>query len=104
MANQGLCDKNHLVYDCFCGTGSMLIAAGLFGSYVLGSDIDFLMLHARTKPSRISQKIRAKDESVKANMEQYNLSKYYLDVFVGDFATCPLVDSLKFDSIICDRK
>lgn len=104
MANQGLCKENHFVFDPFCGTGSMLIAAGLFGSYVFGSDIDFLMLHGRTKPSRISQKIRDKDESVKANMEQYNLSKFYLDVFVGDFATCPLVDTLKFDSIICDRK
>lgn len=103
MANQGLCDKNHLVFDPFCGTGSMLIAAALFKSYVYGSDIDFLMLHGRTKPSRISQASRL-NESVKANMEQYKLSNFYLDVFVGDFAKCPLVDSLKFDSIICDRK
>lgn len=104
MATQGLCKKNCLVLDPFCGTGSMLIAAALFGSYVIGSDIDFLMLHGRTKPSRITDKVRAKDESVKANMEQYKLSHLFLDVFVGDFATCPLADNIKFDAIITDRK
>lgn len=104
MATQGLCNKNDLVYDPFVGTGSLLIGAALFGSYTIGSDIDFLMLHARTKPSRVTQKVRDKDESVKANMEQYQLGHLFLGVFVGDFSNCPLHNSIKFDSIICDRK
>lgn len=104
MANQAMCDKNQLMFDPFCGTGSLLIGAAKFGSYVIGSDIDFLMLHARTRPSRIQQKVREKDESVRANMNQYSLQHLYLDVFVGDFANCPLNNSIQFDSIISDRK
>ena len=104
MANQGLCNPNDLMFDPFCGTGSMLIAGALFGSYVIGMDIDYLTLHAKTKPSRALQKVRAADESIRANMEQYNLQNLYLDVFVGDFANYPLKENLKFDSIICDRK
>jgi tRNA (guanine10-N2)-methyltransferase len=104
MANQALCDKNHLAFDPFCGTGSMLIAAAMFGSYVIGSDIDYLMLHGKTRPSRITQKVREKGESVKANMQQYSLSHLFLDVFVGDFSICPFVSSIQFDSIICDRE
>ncbi|CAG9807124.1 unnamed protein product [Chironomus riparius] len=102
MANQGLCSQNDLMFDPFCGTGSMLIAGALFGSYVIGMDIDYLTLHAKTKPSRALQKVRAADESIRANMEQYNLQNLYLDVFVGDFANYPLKGNLKFDSIICD--
>lgn len=104
MANQGLCKPNDLMFDPFCGTGSMLIAGALFGSYVIGMDIDYLTLHAKTKPSRALQKVRAADESIRANMKQYNLQHLYLDVFVGDFANYPLKENLTFDSIICDRK
>jgi tRNA (guanine10-N2)-methyltransferase len=102
MANQGLCQENEIMFDPFCGTGSMLVSAALFGSYVIGSDIDYQMLHAKTKPSRIQQKVREKDESIKANLQQYKLEHLYLDVFVGDFCNCPLSDSLTFDSIITD--
>lgn len=104
MANQGMCDKNHIVFDPFAGTGSMLLSAAKFGSYVIGSDIDFLMLHGKTKPSRISQKVRALDESIVANMQQYGLEHLYLDVFVSDFSNCPFTDAIIFDSIITDRK
>lgn len=70
----------------------------------MGADIDYLMLHAKTKPSRVRQKVRGTDESIKANLIQYNLEHLYLDVFVGDFTNCPLSDSIQFDSIITDRK
>lgn len=104
MANQAKAAPNQLMFDPFCGTGSLLIAAAKFGSYVMGADIDYQMLHAKTRPSRINQKAREKDESVAANMLQYSLSHLYLDVFIGDFANCPLKDTIKFDSVICDRK
>lgn len=70
----------------------------------MGSDIDFLMLHGRSKPSRVWQKKRADDESIKANMIQYNLQHLYLDIFVADFSNCPLSDSMQLDAIITDRK
>lgn len=123
MANQAMCDKNQLMYDPFAGyvfvlaqfavfikknlifsTGSLLISAAKFGSYVMGSDIDFLMLHGRTKPSRVQQKIREEDENIKSNMMQYNLEHMYIDVFVSDFSNCPFVESIQFDSVITDRK
>lgn len=89
---------------CLHRTGSLLVAAAKFGSYVCGSDIDYLMLHAKTKPSRVRQKVREKDESIKANLIQYGLQHLYIDVFVADFSNCPLTDSICFDSIITDRK
>jgi len=57
MANQAQIRKGDLVFDPFVGTGSLLIAASQFGGYTFGTDIDFLMLHGRTRPTRISQKV-----------------------------------------------
>lgn len=78
MANQALAKPGDLVYDPFVGSGSLLVAAAKFGgrsfkitiddeffdnfaimkiAYVAGSDIDFLMLHGKTRPSRIKQKV-----------------------------------------------
>ena len=52
MANLALVRPGDLVFDPFVGTGSLLVAAGVVGGYVMGTDIDYLMLHARTRPSR----------------------------------------------------
>lgn len=57
MANQAQVKSGDLVLDPFVGTGSLLVAAAQFGGYVFGSDIDYLMLHGRTRPSRITQKV-----------------------------------------------
>lgn len=81
-----------------------MVSAAKFGSYVIGSDIDYLMLHGKTKPTRVKQKVREKDESIKANLIQYGLEHLYLDVFVGDFSNCPFSDAIQFDSIITDRE
>lgn len=32
--------------------GSLLVAAAKFGGHVIGTDIDYLMLHGRTRPTR----------------------------------------------------
>lgn len=37
--------------------GSLLIAAASFGGYVFGTDIDFMMLHAKTKPTRKQDRV-----------------------------------------------
>lgn len=57
MANQAQVRQGDLILDPFVGTGSLLVAASQFGGYTLGTDIDFLMLHGRTKPTRINQKV-----------------------------------------------
>ncbi|XP_074030901.1 tRNA (guanine(10)-N(2))-methyltransferase TRMT11 [Leptinotarsa decemlineata] len=102
MANQAKVKEGDIILDPFVGTGSLLVAAAHFGGYVLGTDIDYLMLHARTRPSRINQKRRETDESIKANMKQYNLEHRYLDVLVNDFSVPFWRDDFQFDAIITD--
>ena len=61
MANQAQVRSGDMVLDPFVGSGSLLVAAAEFGGYVIGGDIDYLMLHARTRPSRITQKVQQKN-------------------------------------------
>lgn len=102
MSNQALVSKGDLVFDPFVGTGSLLVCAAKFGAYVMGTDIDYMMLHAKNRPSRITQKVREKDESIRANLVQYNCEKQYLDVLVSDFSSTIFKDGIVFDSIITD--
>lgn len=104
MANQAKVKDGDILFDPFVGSGSLLVAAARFGGYVFGSDIDYLMLHAKTRPSRIKQKEREADESIKANMRQYNLEHRYLDVLINDFSSPSWKDGIQFDAIITDRK
>lgn len=57
MANQALIKKGDVVMDPFVGSGSLLVAAAHFGGYVIGVDIDFLMLHGKTRPTRIQDRV-----------------------------------------------
>ncbi|XP_076636962.1 tRNA (guanine(10)-N(2))-methyltransferase TRMT11 [Colletes latitarsis] len=102
MANQAQVQKGDIVLDPFVGTGSLLVAASHFGGYTLGTDIDFLMLHGRTRPTRITQKIREKDESVAANMSQYGKSSYHIDIVVSDFSVPLWRSDMCVDAIITD--
>ncbi|XP_012141923.2 tRNA (guanine(10)-N(2))-methyltransferase TRMT11 isoform X1 [Megachile rotundata] len=102
MANQAQVQKGDIVLDPFVGTGSLLVAASHFGGYTLGTDIDFLMLHGRTRPTRITQKIREEDESIAANMSQYGIRSYYLDVVVSDFSYALWRTDMRIDAIITD--
>jgi tRNA (guanine10-N2)-methyltransferase len=56
------------VIDPFVGSGSLIVAAAQFGSSVVGSDIDYLMIHAKNKSSRVGQKKRAKGEHLKGKV------------------------------------
>ena len=97
MANLTKVDRTHLVFEPFVGTGkalkdfkvasnifqfskigSILLACTQFGAQVIGSDIDFLMVHALTKPSRVGQKKRIKVESIEGNFEQYTFDPLLL--------------------------
>lgn len=102
MANQAQVKLGDMVLDPFVGSGSLLVAAAHFGAFVWGSDIDYLMLHGRTRPTRVGQKIRTKDESIRGNMRQYGTESRYLDVVVSDFSLHNWKPGLKFDAIITD--
>lgn len=55
MANLANVKENDIVVDPFVGTGSILVAAASLGAHVIGSDIDWLMLHGKTRSSRAFQ-------------------------------------------------
>lgn len=64
-----------------------------------------LFLSCTGKPSRHNQKKRASDESVRANLQQYGLSQYYIDILVADSSKQSLWrTSQLFDAIITDRE
>ncbi|KAF4517753.1 hypothetical protein B566_EDAN002958 [Ephemera danica] len=102
MANQAQVQSGHLVLDPFVGSGSLLVAAAQFGGYVWGGDLDYLMLHGKSRPVRPNQKVRAENESIKNNLAIYGLSSHYLDVLVADAALPIWRPDLRFDAIITD--
>ncbi len=102
MANLVQVNQSHLVYDPFVGTGSILLASAQFGAQVIGSDIDYLMVHARTKPSRVGQKKRIKGESFRGNFDQYSLQSKMVDVIVADASNPPWRQDVLFDAIVTD--
>ncbi|CAB0016649.1 unnamed protein product [Nesidiocoris tenuis] len=103
MANQGLVKNGSFVFDPFVGSGSLLVAAAQFGGYVLGADIDYLMLHGRSAPTRKQARHKPRhEESVMANMKQYGLSSQYVDLVIADFSLPLWSKTLKLDAIITD--
>ncbi|XP_055549847.1 tRNA (guanine(10)-N2)-methyltransferase homolog [Wyeomyia smithii] len=102
MANQALAKRGDVVFDPFVGSGSLLVAAAKFGAYVMGSDIDYMTVHGKSKPTRANQKVRACDESIYANLTQYGCEGQYLDVLISDFSRSIWNDCIQFDSIVTD--
>ncbi|XP_078505053.1 tRNA (guanine(10)-N(2))-methyltransferase TRMT11 [Lissotriton helveticus] len=102
MANHAKVKENHLVYDPFVGTGGLLLSSAHFGAYVCGTDIDYNTVHGIGKASRKNQKWRGPDENIRANLRQYGLEKYYLDVFVSDTSKSIWRKNTWFDAIITD--
>lgn len=102
MANHGKVKKNDIVFDPFVGTGGLLIASAHFGAYVYGTDIDYNTVHGLGKASRKNQKWRGPDENIRANLRQYGLEKYYLDVLVSDASKPSWKKGTYFDAIITD--
>uniref|UniRef100_A0A182Y772 tRNA (guanine(10)-N(2))-methyltransferase TRMT11 n=1 Tax=Anopheles stephensi TaxID=30069 RepID=A0A182Y772_ANOST len=102
MANQGLVRGGDLVLDPFAGSGSLLVAAAKFGAYVIGADIDYMIVHGKSKPTRVNQKVRAEDESIYANLQQYGCGGLFVDVLIADFSRSIWAGGMVFDSIITD--
>ncbi|XP_054992894.1 tRNA (guanine(10)-N2)-methyltransferase homolog isoform X1 [Sorex araneus] len=82
--------------------GGLLIASAHFGAYVYGTDIDYNTVHGLGKASRKNQKWRGPDENIRANLRQYGLEKYYLDVLVSDASKPSWRKDTYFDAIITD--
>lgn len=101
-ANAAKISSNDLVYDPFVGSGGLLLAAAHKGAHVFGADIDWLLLHGKSRPSRIGQKQRLDDENVRANFNQYNMTSQYIDVLVSDISRSPWSDRMILDAIIAD--
>ncbi|CBZ23458.1 methyltransferase-like protein [Leishmania mexicana MHOM/GT/2001/U1103] len=58
MANMsGVC-RGHYVYDPFCGTGSLLIAAAHYGARTFGSDADGRAMRAGTEKGKTSPQMQ----------------------------------------------
>ncbi|KAF8564282.1 tRNA guanosine 2' O methyltransferase TRM11 [Paragonimus westermani] len=87
MANAGLCEQGSLVWDPFLGTGSIVLAASIWGALGAGSDIDYALLHGMGMSPKAGQGQRMNGECLRVNYQQYNLQSRYLDVVVADAAS-----------------
>ncbi|CAH2249702.1 tRNA (guanine(10)-N2)-methyltransferase homolog [Pelobates cultripes] len=102
MANHARVKPNDLVFDPFVGTGGLLVPCAHFGAYVCGSEIDYNTAHGLGKASRMNQKWRGPDENIRANLRQYGLEKYYVDVLLSDASKPIWRKGPLFDAIITD--
>lgn len=81
MSNQILSQRGKVVWDCFVGTGSLLVAASVHGAMCVGTDIDVRVLKGIKKGK--------KAESVRSNFEQYKLP--FPELIRGDLSRLPLL-------------
>ena len=81
MVNLARAKKGSTVLDPFCGTGGILIEAGIVGARVIGTDIDEKMV-----------------EGTKKNLEYCNIKDY--NIFQGDARYITLAE--KVDAIVTD--
>ncbi|CAF1029949.1 unnamed protein product [Brachionus calyciflorus] len=102
MANMGNVNSTSFVYDPFVGTGSLLVGAAHCGAHVAGADLDYNLVHSRGLSSRMGQKYRRKDETIRNNLKQYGFESKYLDILAADFSSKYIRDNFKFDAIITD--
>uniref|UniRef100_A0A6I8ND68 tRNA (guanine(10)-N(2))-methyltransferase TRMT11 n=1 Tax=Ornithorhynchus anatinus TaxID=9258 RepID=A0A6I8ND68_ORNAN len=102
MTNHGRVKENDVVFDPFVGTGGLLVASAHFGAYVCGTDIDYNTVHGLGKATRRNQKWRGPDENIRANLRQYGLEKYYLDVLVSDASKPSWRKGMFFNTILTD--
>uniref|UniRef100_A0A8C5LC41 tRNA (guanine(10)-N(2))-methyltransferase n=1 Tax=Jaculus jaculus TaxID=51337 RepID=A0A8C5LC41_JACJA len=94
--------KRHFIGNTSMDAGGLLIASAHFGAYVYGTDIDYNMVHGLGKANRKNQKWRGPDENIRANLRQYGLEKYYLDVLVSDASKPSWRKGTYFDVILTD--
>ncbi|KHJ95105.1 hypothetical protein OESDEN_04949 [Oesophagostomum dentatum] len=94
--------ENDLVLDPFMGTGGLLLPAAEFGAYVVGTEINYQIAKAVGKSSRHDMEMRAEDESVRANFEQYGTERHYLCGILADASWHDLWERPLFSAIVTD--
>ena len=85
MSNQVLSRPGAVMWDCFVGTGSLLVASTAHGSHCIGTDIDVRVLKGIKKGRRA--------ESVRSNFQQYGLR--FPELVRADLSALPL----RFDGL-----
>lgn len=80
MSNQVLSRPGAVMWDCFAGTGSLLVASTAHGSHCIGTDIDVRVLKGIKKGK--------KAESVRSNFSQYGLR--FPELVRADLSALPL--------------
>ena len=80
MSNQVLSRPGAVMWDCFAGTGSLLVASTAHGSHCIGTDIDVRVLKGIKKGK--------KAESVRSNFLQYGLR--FPELVRADLSALPL--------------
>ncbi|KAJ7072373.1 tRNA guanosine-2'-O-methyltransferase [Mycena amicta] len=94
MANQALAAPSKLVYDLFCGTGSMAYPVAYFGAQVYGSDIDGRQMRGKG----------GKDDppGVLKAAKQYGVADRIVDLCTFDVTRNPWRCGNLFDAIVTD--
>lgn len=92
MSNQILSQNGYLVWDCFVGTGSLLVAASAHGAFCMGSDIDKRVLKGEKKGKQVG--------SIRGNFDQYQMEPP--ELVRMDLSHLLLRSFPLFDGILCD--
>ncbi|KAJ7045462.1 S-adenosyl-L-methionine-dependent methyltransferase [Mycena alexandri] len=94
MANQALASSSKLVYDPFCGTGSMAYPIAYFGAQVFGSDIDGRQMRGKAGKDQPPGVLRA--------AKQYGVADRIVDLCTFDVTRNPWRCGDLFDTIVTD--
>ncbi|KAF8210179.1 tRNA guanosine-2'-O-methyltransferase [Mycena galopus ATCC 62051] len=94
MANQALASPSRLVYDPFCGTGSMAYPTAYFGAQVFGSDIDGRQMRGKGGKDQPPGVLRA--------AKQYGVADRIVDLCTFDVTRNPWRCGNLFDAIVTD--
>ncbi|KAI3640485.1 hypothetical protein MIR68_001363 [Amoeboaphelidium protococcarum] len=116
MANIGKCRSGSMVYDPFCGTGSVLVCCAQMGAFAMGSDLDMEVLIGwtkwmRQKRSKIIAEWQQQYEQSTASISnggiydvfaQYGLSHKLIGLFTNDMMKPTVQQTEIFDQIVTD--
>ncbi|KAJ7725872.1 tRNA guanosine-2'-O-methyltransferase [Mycena maculata] len=94
MANQAMASSSKLVYDPFCGTGSMAYPIAHFGAQVFGSDIDGRQMRGKVGKDQPPGVLRA--------AKQYGVADRIVDLCTFDVTRNPWRCGNLFDTIVTD--
>ncbi|KAJ7703248.1 RNA methylase [Mycena rosella] len=94
MANQAMASPSKLVYDPFCGTGSMAYPIAYFGAQVFGSDIDGRQMRGKAGKDQPPGVLRA--------AKQYGVADRIIDLCTFDVTCNPWRCGDLFDTIVTD--